>query len=372
MRPSNGERLEQATRLMIGFAEREGGQRYLWTDAFAVCNLLAIARRTGDHRYAGLALGLVELVHETLGRHREDDPRSGWLDGASSAHPTAGGLRIGKKLPERAAGEPFDDRLEWDRDGQYLHYLTRWMHALDQVSRFTGDARFNLQARELAEVAFRRFSYQPHSGALRLRWKMSIDLTRPLVPSMGQHDALEGYVTCTQLRATASASGAAGGPDLSEPLAGFASMLEGSDLATSDPLGIGGLLIDACRLAALSRTGAFADDTLLPALLEAALQGLRDPSDRVDLARPASMRLAFRELGLGIGLHGVEHLEREGLGEIVRDFAPYLPLAGRIESFWLDPRSQAAPSWVSHRDIDEVMLASSLFPEGCFVPFPIG
>ena len=149
-------------------------------------------------------------------------------------------------------------------------------------------------------------------------------------------------------------------------------MLEGSDLATSDPLGIGGLLIDACRLAALSRTGAFADDTLLPALLEAALQGLRDPSDRVDLARPASMRLAFRELGLGIGLHGVEHLEREGLGEIVRDFAPYLPLAGRIESFWLDPRSQAAPSWVSHRDIDEVMLASSLFPEGCFVPFPIG
>ena len=73
MQPSNGERLEQATRLMIGFAEREGGQRYLWTDAFAVCNLLAIARRTGDHRYAGLALGLVELVHETLGRHREDD-----------------------------------------------------------------------------------------------------------------------------------------------------------------------------------------------------------------------------------------------------------------------------------------------------------
>src|SRR5205085_10083667 len=137
MRPSNGERLEQATRLMIGFAEREGGQRYLWTDAFAVCNLLAIARRTGDHRYAGLALGLVELVHETLGRHREDHPRSGSLDGAPSAHPTAGGLRIGNKPPERAAGEPFAARLEWDRDAQYLHHPTLWLPARDQVARFT-------------------------------------------------------------------------------------------------------------------------------------------------------------------------------------------------------------------------------------------
>ena len=46
-----------------------------------------------------------------------------------------GGLRIGKPLPERRADEPLDERLEWDRDGQYFHYLTQWMHALDQASR---------------------------------------------------------------------------------------------------------------------------------------------------------------------------------------------------------------------------------------------
>jgi hypothetical protein len=34
---------------------------------------------------------------------------------------------------------------------------------------------------------------------------MSIDLSRPQVPSMGQHDPLDGYVTCAQLEAGAAA-----------------------------------------------------------------------------------------------------------------------------------------------------------------------
>jgi hypothetical protein len=42
-----------------------------------------------------------------------------------AAHPTRGGLRIGKKLPERRPGEAFQERLEWERDGQYFHYLTK-------------------------------------------------------------------------------------------------------------------------------------------------------------------------------------------------------------------------------------------------------
>jgi hypothetical protein len=363
------ERLQEATGLMIGLVERSARSRqpYLWTDAFAVCNLLAIARGTGGEQCASLALTLVHLVHQTLGRHRQDDGRSGWLGDASEAHPTRGGLRIGKKLPERAPDEPLDERLEWDRDGQYFHYLTRWMHALDQMARFRGDVSFNLQARELAEVAFRRFSYRSRPGGpLRLRWKMSIDLSRPLVPSMGQHDALEGYVTCAQLRATAAKLVARDGPDLDEALAGFASMLEGGRLATTDPLGIGGLLIDACRVAQLSRESVSPDGSLLPRLLEAALEGLGDAPDTLDLALPASDRLAFRELGLGIGLHGVERLGPE----IGRSFAPYLPLAEKIESFWMDHRNRASSSWVAHRDINEAMLASSLVPDGCVELFP--
>src|SRR3990172_13072887 len=99
-------RTEQAIELMVRFAERTGltsarpPRRYLWTDAFAVCNFLALGRATGDASYSELALRLVEQVHRTLGRHRPDDGRRGWISGLpdreGEAHPTRGGLRIRK------------------------------------------------------------------------------------------------------------------------------------------------------------------------------------------------------------------------------------------------------------------------------------
>jgi len=179
---------------MMPFAERTGvtgetqPRRYLWTDAFAVCNFLALDRATGEGRYRDLALELVDSVHRVLGRHRADDARTGWISGLSElegrAHPTRGGLRIGKPLPERQPHEPFDERLEWERDGQYFHYLTKWMHALDRVARATGNALYNQWARELAEVAFGAFG-AASSTPPRLHWKMSIDLSRPLVRRWG-------------------------------------------------------------------------------------------------------------------------------------------------------------------------------------------
>ena len=115
---------------MTGFAERTGltdrgrtPSRYLWTDAFAVCNYLELYRRTGDAGYLRSALDLVEQVHNNLGRQRADHPRGGWISGLGDSdggqHPTRGGLRIGKKLNQRDPDEPFDERLEWERDGQY-------------------------------------------------------------------------------------------------------------------------------------------------------------------------------------------------------------------------------------------------------------
>lgn len=273
--------------LMLSFAERTGitgarpQTRYLWTDAFAVCNFLGLAVATGESRYEELALRLVDCVHQTLGQHRGDDGREGWLDGASGAHPTRGGLRIGKKLPERRVGQPLEEQLEWDRDGQYFHYLTKWMHALDQVTRVTGQTRFEDWARELARTACGAFTVRRRDGRAGLVWKMSIDLSRPLVPSMGQHDAVDGLVTCTELglEREAAALGA-----MNEQL---------GDLATNDPLGIGGLLFDACRVAQLG-----GDDHLKESLLDAALRGLRDYARQGEHEQPASMRLAFRELGL--------------------------------------------------------------------------
>ena len=324
---------------------------------------------------------LIDRVHQTLGRHRDDDPRTGWLSGleeaAAEEHPTRGGLRIGKRLPERRPDEPFDERLEWDRDGQYFHYLTQWMHALDQTSRLTREPRFNLWARELAAVAFAAFSVRGGGGRPRMVWKMNVDLTRPLVASMGQHDPLAGLVACSRLRATARLLGSSGeGPDLAQELVGFASMLRPAELGTADPLGLGGLLIDACWLAQLPDAGPFQPDDLVQVLLATALAGLRAYECHGELEAPASHRLAFRELGLAIGIHAIELIgsawrNRPG-GDAARHalvaaLRLHLPLGAQIEKFWLSPAHQEHADWLAHLDISEVMLATCLVPEGCLV-----
>ena len=376
------ERLELAVDLMTRFAERTGvtsgaaGRRYLWTDAFAVCNFLGLSAATGGGRHADAALRLVERVHAVLGRHRGDDGRAGWLSGLGdregAAHPTRGGLRIGKPLPERRVREAFDERLEWDRDGQYFHYLTKWMHALDQAARATGQGALNAWARELAVAAHRAFVHvPPDGGGPRMYWKMSIDLTRPLVASMGQHDPLDGLVTCAELAATAAALPAPGaGPDVMAIASDFAAMVAPDRLPTADPLGIGGLLVDAHRIAQLARAGAWpGDDGLLVALVVAAAAGLSHYARQPDLRAPAAHRLGFRELGLAIGLAAVEKLGAEaGVSSVARDaiarLGPYASLRAAIEDFWLVDAHRRQPTWVDHEDINDVMLATALAPDG--------
>jgi hypothetical protein len=328
-----------SSELMLAFAERTGlapegvPRRYLWTDAFAVCNLLGLARLTGEARYRGLAMRLIEQVHGVLGHHRADDARQGWLSGLpeqdGALHPTLGGLRIGKPLPERPRAARFDERLEWERDGQYFHYLTKWMHALDQASRATHEARFNAWARELAETAHRAFVAGP-PGERRMAWKMSIDLSRPLVPGMGQHDPLDGLVTCLQLQATASAlADAPREPSLTDAVSDFRTMVRGQRWTTADPLGIGGLLIDACRLAQLEEQGGAERGPLTGELLAAALEGLTEWPRRGELYRPAEERLAFRELGLAIGIGAVRRLAA----------------TAAAEGAWVDPTAGMRPGW---------------------------
>jgi hypothetical protein len=388
-------RFREAIALMNDFAARTGlttahlAQRYLWTDAFAVCNYLGLARASGEPQYTELALQLVTQVHHVLGRYRDDDPRNGWISGLDEAdgeqHPTRGGLRIGKPQPERSPGEPYDERGEWDRDGQYFHYLTRWMQALDQVARTLHDPQFNTWARELSAVAFNAFTYPPapHTEPRRMAWKMSIDLSRKLVPSMGQHDPLEGYVSNLQLQSTAQAlQQPADRPDLEADTLQYAAMLKHAELATADPLGLGGLLIDAWRLQQLGQQGTVPDPQLLERLLQAALPGLRHYARSHELKQPARYRLAFRELGLAIGLHAVERMHRTagqtpGIAPTARqralleELVRYLPLRDEIETFWRNPDHQHTASWLQHQDINAVMLATALVPAGVLDVLPV-
>lgn len=388
-------RTERAAELMTRFADRTGvtsdrpPRRYLWTDAFAVCNLLRLSSVTGEGRYSEVALRLVDQVHHVLGRHRADDARRGWISGLDArdgeAHPTRGGLRIGKPLAERAPGERVDERLEWDRDGQYFHYLTKWMHALDQLARATGQTMFNAWARELADAAHRGFVYASPGGGRRMYWKMSVDLSRPQVASMGHHDPLDGFVTCVQLDATAARlRSPVSGPGLAAAAADFAAMVEPAQLATGDPLGLGGLLVDAYRVEQLIRQGAWSsDEHLLEALLAAGVVGLRHYLTQPDLRVPAEHRLAFRELGLAIGLAAVDLMERDARREpehgsggaatrsTLAQLSRYALVRAEIESFWLRPEHRRGRTWLDHEDINDVMLATSLVPEGVLALAPM-
>ncbi len=375
--------------IMLEFADATGltsdakpPRRYLWTDAFAVCNFQELYRQTNDERYKNLALRLVAEVHGLLGRHRADDGRSGWISGLDDRegelHPTAGGLRIGKGMNERKPTEPFDDRQEWDRDGQYYHYLTKWMHALNRVGRVTGDPAYLRWAIELAKTAHARFAYRPYPGARkRMYWKMSIDLSRPLVPSMGHHDPLDGLITCCELRTALRREPQRPAElNLQAEIADLAAMCEGRDWATDDPLSLGGLLSDAYRVGQLIRNGPFEQGALLEDLLSSSLSGLDALAGKNTFAFPAPYRLAFREFGLSIGLKAVAKLkdmleeypdpfgDPHRLEPAIAALMRYRQLAENIETFWLASTNRESETWQEHRDINMVMLATSLAPDG--------
>jgi hypothetical protein len=383
-----GQDLSTAREIMEKFADLTGlsrtgetSRRYLWTDAFAVCNFLELYRQTRQAAYKHLAVRLVEQVHHVLGRHREDDERSGWISGMSeeegTRHPTAGGLRIGKGMNERNLMEPYDERLEWERDGQYYHYLTKWMHALNRASRVTGNSVYNVWAVELAKASHARFTYLPPRGTVkRMYWKMSVDLSRPLVPSMGQHDPLDGFITYRQLQIAAKKDKqGTGGEDLEAEIADMAQICGGMIWDTDDPLGVGGLLWDAYRAAQLNALLSPEESALLVNLLESSLRGLGHFVQGTTLMSPPEERLAFRELGLSIGLRAVPRLQ--GLMDLpsgpfgkahpaetkIKSLRRFLPLCEGIERFWLDPASRENETWRAHREINMVMLATSLAPD---------
>jgi len=373
---------------MVEFAQRSGlspvaqsPRRYLWTDAFAVCNFVELYERTGDQKCRRYASELIDQVHRVLGRHRSDDVRKGWISGLDDEkgyhQPTLGGLRIGKPLRERGANESLDEQREWNRDGQYFHYLTKWIHALCQAAFLTGDNENVRWAGELAETAFRAFACTSESGEIiGVYWKMSTDLSRPLVAAMGLHDALDGFITCREVQnALAKVST---NPDVSgfnETAEALFALCQHGDWKTNDPLGVGGLLFDACRLSQLICQ----EQPSELRLLEAVIQGCRDSLmllfQTSCLNQPTPHRLAFRELGLAIGLRALPIIadavdknrnmfeSRPALRQTIDLLLPYESLNDEIIGLWLPYAESRPESWRNHQDINEVMLATAIIPD---------
>jgi hypothetical protein len=194
---------------------------------------------------------------------------------------------------------------------------------------------------------------------------------------MGQHDPLDGLVTYSELQAAATnVFKESALPDLRSEIADTAEICRGlgTNLATDDPLGIGGLLFDASRIVQLVTIGGFDCESLLNAVVNSALCGIDAFAGGDMMAYPAEYRLAFRELGLSIGLSGIENMQkgiaenpdiflRESLGRQVDALMEYAPLKKTIEQFWMAGKSRETGTWAEHREINMVMLATSLAPD---------
>lgn len=222
---------------------KSGGHngRYLWTDAYGVLNLLTMHREYTNtldltantsemekNRYLVMTERLVETVHDVLGKTRDGRRR---LPGASEENVVGGGLRIGK---EEEGG--------MDGDGQYHHYLTVWMFALNRVSMATGNPKYNRQAVSLAKAIHPRFFVNRESSRPRMVWKMAMDLSVPLVQSEGNLDPIDGFVVFRLLQAAAVRfEGAAGEGVLSEEIDDYRRVMarKGEHFVSSDPLDLG-------------------------------------------------------------------------------------------------------------------------------------
>ncbi|MFT6895795.1 MAG: hypothetical protein ACJA13_000192 [Paraglaciecola sp.] len=385
------DRFKQAQTIMHKFAistglspvgaTHSGSHRYLWTDAFAVCNYLGFYRQSAQPIWLQRAKDLVDQVHQTLGQHRPQSTHHGWLSGLDEdqarCHPTRGGLRIGKALDESQLHEPINETLQWQQDGQYFHYLTKWMHALNCLSRVSGEVIYNQWAIELAKVAHRAFVHTLRDGTKRIYWKMSIDLSRPLVASMGQHDPLDGLLTYLQLHQAATQQpNNLSQPRLDSEIADMLAICAEHNWVSDDALGIGGLLADAFKLLQISDQHPGDHSVRLAGLLDDIEYSLHAFLGHNSLAHSAEHRLAFRELGLAIGLQAINKMQhhikqnpahfagKSPLPGLLTKLAVFEPIHTRIESFWLSPQHQKPNSWLDHSDINNVMLATSLLPDG--------
>lgn len=348
------------------FAERTGivkgkgdaANRYLWTDAFAVQCLFALFKLTKDQKYHQMALRLIDLVHFHLGRFHPDDSRIGWISGLPEEegknHPTTGGLRIGKKHLERNPEEPFQERLEWERDGQYFHYISRWIVTLIQAHKETRDGKYLKWASELL-LASEKF-ISKINGEIKMYWKMSTDLNRPLINSMGAHDPLEGLICTASIKEKIPVENF----ELNALLKNFQELCAGKNWITTDALGIGGLLLTAVRASTLKNDEDLPHSSKPKKLLENSLYSLENFRNFNQLNGSANQRLAFRECGLSFGLRVLGGAKEKLKSDLDAEFDAYSPLADEVESFWEIPQNQKSATWTEHLNINAVSLASSL------------
>jgi hypothetical protein len=108
------------------------------------------------------------------------------------------------------------------------------------------------------------------------------------------------------------------------------------------------------------------------------LSGAHGSARRPDRCRP-SARLPRTRAGDQTG-GGRTHGARAGTGNfggiantrrLVEQLMQHARQRSSIEDFWREPENRSARSWTAHLDINEVMLATSLAPDGWLLMRPL-
>jgi len=293
----------------------EGKGRYLWTDAFGVCNYITLYHQTGDVIYLDQADSLIQNVHDVLGKDRQGNKI---LGNSTKEEPLHGGLRIGKQDPE---GTP-------NGDGQYFHYLTKWMFALNRMSLARGSEMYNNWAIQLAKGIHPKFVHNQH-----IYWKMSIDLSTPQVISEGNLDPYDGFVTYRLLQEVSP------NKDILQPEIQQMSQMVHAKVQhyeSDDLLDLG----EALWLAHW-----FPEEEWSKLLSSRSLESLQYLWSGGVFSLPARYRLAFREFGTTIGVQ----------------------VNRKTDSHWVDRVEEIHKFWKSDlysrdKDITPVMFCTSLIP----------
>ena len=134
------------------------------------------------------------------------------------------------------------------------------------------------------------------------------------------------------------------------------------------------VLTDAYRIEQLGREESVVPEALRDVLLASALVGLEHYAELGEHRRPAHQRLAFRELGLAIGLRAVALMRQaqrrssadDRCRQLLDAIGSHVDLADEIVAFWRERESEhpRVRTWTEHLDINEVMLATCLVPKG--------
>jgi hypothetical protein len=131
------------------------GKRYLWTDSYGIILLVSLYKETKEEKFLNDAEFVVGEVKRVLGRSK--------------------GVRIGE--------EP-------DREGQYFHYLMKWVHALNEIGRYI--PKYHKEAIQTIKDIHPHF-YVPNAGIF---WKMKEDLSENYPGfGFGSLDCYDAFIT---------------------------------------------------------------------------------------------------------------------------------------------------------------------------------